>query len=144
MYLARDLRTLSLADNGLREFPADLCRKLTNLVSLDLSRNEITALPPQFRRLDHLVVLNLSHNPLENWTLLSVFELRSVRRSLVGYTWDVTARRTHHVAWHRAQRWHASSPRSTWRTLSATCSTFRPILCGSGTRSPTWTLQGTA
>ena len=75
VYLTKELRTLSLADNGLSEFPPDLCRRLGHLVNLDLSHNQITALPPQFRRLDSLVVLNLAHNPLENWTLYSVFAL---------------------------------------------------------------------
>ena len=81
VYLTKDLRTLSLADNGLTEFPADLCRRLQHLVHLDLSRNKLAALPPQFRRLDGLVVLNLAYNPLENWTLYSVFALANVRQA---------------------------------------------------------------
>jgi Leucine-rich repeat (LRR) protein len=78
VYLTRELRVLSLADNALAEFPADLCRRLGHVTSLDLSRNQLRALPPQFRRLDSLLVLSLAHNPLQDWTLYSVFALPHV------------------------------------------------------------------
>jgi Leucine-rich repeat (LRR) protein len=49
--------------------PNQLFVHLTDLLSLDLSNNELQTLPPQMRRLTNLQTLMLNHNPLDHFQL---------------------------------------------------------------------------
>ncbi len=69
------LTHLSLAFNRLRVASiAHVCASFAQLVSLNLSHNELSALPPQMRLLSQLRNLNLSDNELgggANWSVLA-------------------------------------------------------------------------
>lgn len=49
--------------------PNQLFVHLTDLLSLDLSNNELQTLPPQMRRLTNLQTLVLNNNPLDHFQL---------------------------------------------------------------------------
>lgn len=49
--------------------PNQLFVHLTDLLSLDLSSNDLQTLPPQMRRLTNLQTLILNHNPLDHFQL---------------------------------------------------------------------------
>lgn len=49
--------------------PNQLFVHLTDLLSLDLSNNELQTLPPQMRRLTNLQTLMLNNNPLDHFQL---------------------------------------------------------------------------
>ncbi|KAK0212935.1 leucine-rich protein [Desarmillaria ectypa] len=60
------LKHLSLADNALAFFPAELIPHLTSLVHLDLSSNLLVSVPSGFGSLYNLVSLNLSDNMIDS------------------------------------------------------------------------------
>ncbi|KAK0461361.1 leucine-rich protein [Desarmillaria tabescens] len=60
------LKHLSLADNALAFFPAELIPHLTSLVHLDLSSNLLVSVPSGLGSLYNLVSLNLSDNMIDS------------------------------------------------------------------------------
>ncbi|KAG7446373.1 uncharacterized protein BT62DRAFT_968114 [Guyanagaster necrorhizus] len=60
------LKHLSLADNALAFFPAELIPHLTSLVHLDLSSNLLVSIPSGLGSLYNLVSLNLSDNMIDS------------------------------------------------------------------------------
>ena len=72
---ARELQVLSLASNQLKTLPSALFTRCIDLKRVDLSGNSLTLLPPQLRRLENLVSLNLADNPLVPNTLRCLLQL---------------------------------------------------------------------
>ena len=72
--------------------PSQLLMTTTDLLHLDLSNNELDALPPQLRRLSNLQTLILSHNPLSHFQIrplpaltdLRTLHLRNTQRTLTN------------------------------------------------------------
>ncbi|KAG5645181.1 hypothetical protein DXG03_006699 [Asterophora parasitica] len=60
------LKHLSLPDNSLTFFPADVLPYLTSLVHLDLSSNLLVSVPPGIGLLHNLISLNLSDNMIDS------------------------------------------------------------------------------
>merc|ERR1719483_1513892 len=72
--------------------PSQLLMTTTDLLHLDLSNNELDALPPQLRRLSNLQTLILSNNPLSHFQIrplpalieLKTLHLRNTQRTLAN------------------------------------------------------------
>merc|ERR1719290_681982 len=70
--------------------PSHLLMSSTDLLHLDLSNNQLDALPPQLRRLSNLQTLILSNNPLSHFQIrplpalveLKTLHLRNTQRTL--------------------------------------------------------------
>ncbi|KAI0225570.1 hypothetical protein LSAT2_023678 [Lamellibrachia satsuma] len=83
------LRILDLPANNLREFPANLCRRLVALEFLGLSRNSLREIPSEIGCMTKLKVLRLSKNRLrelpEAICSLSNLHTLSVRENKLVY-----------------------------------------------------------
>ncbi|PNF19532.1 Chaoptin [Cryptotermes secundus] len=58
------LRTLRLAQNRIQDVPVEVARSLTSLQQLDVSYNQLQAVPPAARSMPHLRCLELAGNPI--------------------------------------------------------------------------------
>lgn len=59
--------------------PSQLLMSTTDLLHLDVSNNDLDALPPQLRRLTNLQYLNLNHNPLSHFQIRPLPSLTDLR-----------------------------------------------------------------
>ena len=78
-YLIQELKTLNLSDNDVHAIPPALS-SLSQLVELNLSKNVLLEIPDTVKQLKHLAVLDASVNPLQKipegcTQLLSITEL---------------------------------------------------------------------
>ncbi|XP_069668870.1 chaoptin isoform X2 [Periplaneta americana] len=58
------LRTLRLSDNHIEDIPAEMASNLTSLRRLDVSYNQLQAVPSAARSMNHLKYLELAANPI--------------------------------------------------------------------------------
>ena len=62
----RSIKSFSGTNNRFSEIAENLCVKLVDVVSLDLSENKIGAISPKISKMKNLRSLNLSFNKLNN------------------------------------------------------------------------------
>ncbi len=74
------IKKINLSYNGIKEIPASIFDRFTQLEALDLSHNKIQVFPPYvFDRLQQLKVLNFSYNVINRLNAFMFDQLSSLR-----------------------------------------------------------------